>query len=730
MKTATKYILASSLLAILTITLFGLYSLSQYHESEVKSEHARLETCIRTFWQLLGYKGTDFRIADGKLLAGNYTVNGNFELPDKVQEIFGGVATIFMGDERVSTNVLNGEGERALGTRLVGPAYDSIFNQGKPYRGDAAILGVTYLTAYDPIRDSRGKIIGVLFVGVKESDFLSRLHVMKTNMTLTLFALVTVFILLMLLLGRAVKRVEKANENQIRFQRTLIDTIPTPVFFKDASCRYLGCNKAFEEYVGYSRDELLGKTPHDLWSAELADSYLQQDLALLESSGMQAYEGRARSADGTLREVIFNKAAFEEGDGTVAGMVGVILDITERKNAEEATRSAYRQLLDIVEFLPDATFVVDRDKRVIAWNRAIELMTGVEKREIMGKGEYAYAIPFYNDSRPLLIDLLDQEQERLRLNYTHIKQDGQTLFTEVFVPSFRNGESRYFWATATPLFDGDGKQAGAIESIRDITEYKRAEEDKIRLESQLDYARLMETVMIRLGHDLKTPLTPLFILLPLLKNRLADPELIKKVDMCIACATSIKNLADKTRRLATLSTGATPFELEGVPLASVADQALTDCGEMITRKRIECRNSVDPGIVVRGVPDQLHELLLNLVSNAVHFSPEKGTVFVSADRHGETVVISVQDEGVGLDPTHLEHVFDEFFKADESRHDLDAPGLGLSICKRIVRNHHGRIWAESDGIGRGTTVRFTLNEQDAGCGDAVPICQKIRSFRK
>ena len=73
----------------------------------------------------------------------------------------------------------------------------------------------------------------------------------------------------------------------------------------------------------------------------------------------------------------------------------------------------------------------------------------------------------------------------------------------------------------------------------------------------------------------------------------------------------------------------------------------------------------------------------------------------------------MRDEGVGLAPAHLEHVFDEFFKADESRHDLDTPGLGLSICKRIVRNHHGRIWAESPGLGKGTTIRFTINEQSA-----------------
>ncbi len=589
MKAITKYILASSVVAVLTVTLFGLYSLDQYHDNEVRNEREKLETCIRTFWQLLAHKGTDYRIVKGELLAGNYPVNGNFELPDKIQELFGGVATIFMGDERVTTNVLNVDAKRALGTRLLGPAYDAIFNQGKSYRGNAAILGVTYLTAYDPIRDSKGKVIGALFVGVKESDFLARLHVLNVHLTLTLSSMVALFAIFMVVLGRAMRRVEEKNES-----------------------------------------------------------------------------------------------------------------------AEDATKDAYQQLLDIVDFLPDATFVVDKDKRVIAWNRAIEIMTGLEKHEVLGADDYAYAIPFYGERRPILIDLLGESQEVISHDYKCIKKEGRTLFTEAFVPSFRNGDSRCFWATASPLLDKQGNMVGAIESIRDITEYKQAEEEKIRLESQLDHARLMETVMMRLGHDLKTPLTPLFIMLPLIRKRLTDPDLLNKVDMCIKSAASINNLVDKTRRLATLSSSVKPQEQEGVSLAFLVDRAHADCVEMISQKQIDIQNNIDPAVVIHCVPAQLHELFINLISNAVHFSSEKGVITVSAELDAESVTISVRDEGVGLDPAHLDHVFDEFFKADDSRHDLDALGLGLTICRRIVQNHYGRIWAESAGTGKGTTIRFTI----------------------
>lgn len=555
------------------------------------------------------------------------------------------------------------------------------------------------------LASSLAAILTITLFGV-----LASLTELKIHLILTLSGMVIVLTIFMLLLGRAMKRAEEAYENQIKFQQTLINTMPSPVFYKDAACRYLGCNKAFEAFVGHSQAELVGKTPHEIWPMELADIYRQQDLALLENPGLQVYESAVRYSDGTLREVIFYKATFEGNNGMVAGLVGVILDITERKAAEDATKNAYQQLAEIVEFLPDATFVVDKEKRVIAWNRAIEIMTGLEKHEVLGQGDYAYAIPFYGKRRPILIDLLGEEQNVINQNYKWIKKEGRTLFTEALVPSFRNGDCRYFWATATPLFDKQGNQVGAIESIRDITEYRRAEQEKSRLEAQLQQARMMESLLVRLGHDLKTPLTPLFILLPMIRERVADSSLEKMLDICLKNTISIKELTDKAKVLVKLTFDIMPNELEHIQLSSAVDECLAACADLLASKAFDCRKEIDPAIVVQVVPAQLQELLANLISNAVRYSPENGVIRITASQCAENVTVSVIDDGIGLAPDHLEQIFDEFFKVDESRHDLDAAGLGLSICKRIIQKHHGRIWAESPGLGHGTSIYFTLNQ--------------------
>ncbi len=704
MKTITTYILTSTLAAMLIIALFGHFSFNEYQAYEVRQEHEKLEAGIRTFRELLDNKGADFRIANGRLLAGSYPVNGNFELPDKIQSMFGGVATIFMGDERVATNVLNPAGQRAVGTRLKGPAYDAIFKQGKPYRGLATILDVPYLTAYDPIRDRQGRVIGALFVGVKESEFLGRLQVLKLHLILTLAGMAAVFMSLMVLLGRAIHRVEAANENRIRFQHTLINTIPNPVFYKDADCRYLGCNTAFEAYVGFSAEVLIGKTPHELWPAELADRYRQQDLALLEHPGIQTYEATVRYADGSLRDVIFNKATFEGQDGLVAGLVGVILDITERKRAEEALAFQNILLSAQQEASIDGLLVVDESARILSYNRRfVEIMA--IPADLLEAGE----------DEPVLRHVTGRmaDPQMFVEKVQHLYEHRQEICRDELVMRDGTTLDRY----TVPLLDPDGRYCGRLWSFRDITGHRQAEQEKFRLEAQIHQARMMENVVVRLGHDLKTPLTPLFVMLSLLKKRLTEPELIKMVDMCVKNATSLNNLADKARTLAALSARIKPDERETVPIAPIVELACADCADMIRHKQIECRNRVAPALVAPLAKDQVRMLLVNLISNAVRYSRDNGAIVISAVQVNDTVEIAVRDEGAGLDPAHLGHIFDEFFKADESRHDIDAQGLGLSICKRIVQNHQGRIWAESPGLGQGTTIRFTINEQGdaAGC---------------
>ncbi len=133
----------------------------------------RVETNLRVAWEVLGSKGKDFSIADGKLLRNGQVLNGDTAIVDKVKSLVGGTCTIFMNDTRITTNVMKPDGTRAVGTQLArNAAYAAIFDRKTSFRGETKILEEPYMTAYDPILDASGQVIGILYVGLKKVDFL------------------------------------------------------------------------------------------------------------------------------------------------------------------------------------------------------------------------------------------------------------------------------------------------------------------------------------------------------------------------------------------------------------------------------------------------------------------------------------------------------------------------------------------------------------------------------
>jgi PAS domain S-box-containing protein len=167
------------------------------------------------------------------------------------------------------------------------------------------------------------------------------------------------------------------------------------------------------------------------------------------------------------------KGRDEENGASVCRIA--MSDITPLRQAEEALRTSRRQLADIIEFLPDATIAIDKDKRVIIWNRAIEKMTGIPAQEMIGKSGYAYTVPFHGEARPLLVDFALTDWKAIEALYPAVIRAGDSVMGEVFCKSLYDGMGAWVFIKATPLHDSFGNVNGAIEIIRDITEQKQAD---------------------------------------------------------------------------------------------------------------------------------------------------------------------------------------------------------------------------------------------------------------
>lgn len=240
--------------------------------------------------------------------------------------------------------------------------------------------------------------------------------------------------------------------------RTLLDTIPTPIFYKDVSGRYLGCNRAFETYIGRVRDELIGRTVFDVAPRELAECYQAKDGELLANPGVQVYQAKVRYADGSDHDVIFHKATFRDGNGAVAGLVGAILDVTDRVRAEQQLRENERKYRSIFESLLDIFYRVSLDGTIEIVSLSVKALAGYEPGELIGRN---------------VMDLYAEPAERLEL----VAKIGaaRVINDHEIKRRCRDGTVRQVSLSSGVVFDADGNPCGIEGIIRDIGERKRME---------------------------------------------------------------------------------------------------------------------------------------------------------------------------------------------------------------------------------------------------------------
>ena len=374
--------------------------------------------------------------------------------------------------------------------------------------------------------------------------------------------------------------------------------------------------------------------------------------------------------------------------------------VTGLRKVEQAHRASSRMLADIIDFLPDATFVVDLEGRVVAWNQAIEKISGVSKEEMVGQGDHAFSVPFYGIRRSMLLDLLTLDDADIKKRYDYVTQKGDTFYAEAFCNALNEGKGAYVWATATSIFDDQGNRAGAIESIRDITERKKIEDELRRSNIELQQFAYVAS------HDLQEPLRMVINYLSLLKLRYKDrldPKAEEYINFAVEGGTRMRELIDDLLEYSRIDTMGKDFA--PVNMNDVVSKTLSLLKVPIGESEAE--------IVVDDLPDitadesQMMQVMQNLIGNAIKFrGPERPKIRISAKRGEREWTFAVEDNGIGLNMKYADRIF-QVFQRLHSKEEYPGTGIGLAIAKKIVERHGGRIWVVSEE-GKGATFLFTL----------------------
>ena len=402
-------------------------------------------------------------------------------------------------------------------------------------------------------------------------------------------------------------------------------------------------------------------------------------------------------------------------DGVYRGRIWYFRDITDSKRAEMELRLARQKLSDIIEFLPDSTFVIDENKKVIAWNKAMEEMTGICKNDVLGKGDRVYSMPFYGDTRPILIDLVLEPDVVIAEHYPFLERRGNSIFAEAFTPRINQGKGIYCWGVATKLFDNNGKLIGAIESIRDVTARKQVEEMLRESKEKAEAADLAKSEFLaNMSHEIRTPMNAVLGFTEVLKSTEISSQQMMYLDSISASGEQLLGVINDILDISKIESGHLTLESIDFNLGYLIEDVIKMMRGRMRGKSIQFLYNMplDIPVDLEGDPTKIRQVLVNLLGNAIKFT-QVGSVLLDIGMEKETadhVVLRccVHDTGIGIPPEKLGVIFEKFVQADMSTtRQFGGTGLGLAITKSIVQAMGGRIWVESDP-GKGSRFYFTL----------------------
>jgi PAS domain S-box-containing protein len=368
---------------------------------------------------------------------------------------------------------------------------------------------------------------------------------------------------------------------------------------------------------------------------------------------------------------------------------------------------AYRLLVQEVKDY--AIFMLDISGRIVTWNAGAQRLKGYTADEIIGKH---FSI-FYDKEN--LANKKPQHELEKATTEGRVEDEGWRL---------RKDGTR-FWANVviTALHDEKGNLKGFSKITRDMTEHRNAEEalrkQAVLLEqrvaertAELEKAnRSKDEFITTLSHELRTPLTSITGWVQMLEaGELTQTQQRKAFEVIDRNLTAQAQLIDDLLNVSRIVTGKMTLELQPLYPAPIIEEAMDSIRPTVKAKNLKLTQDLDAGLGPMQIdPARFHQIVWNLLTNAVKFTPKKGHIHVSLKRINSNALLQISDSGEGIDPEFIPFIFERFRQADASRsRKYGGLGVGLSIAKSLVEQHGGAIYAESAGVGKGSTFNVTL----------------------
>jgi len=419
--------------------------------------------------------------------------------------------------------------------------------------------------------------------------------------------------------------------------------------------------------------------------------------------------------DGVERPIDDSAAPLKAPDGTVTGAVLIFRDIAERRELERQNAerlASARFLAAIIESSDDAIVSKALDGKIQSWNAGAERLFGYSAKEAIGSPITLIVPPEREDEEDEIISTLRQEERVESFETVRVRKDGELIHVSL---------------TMSPIRDEEGRVVGASKIARDITERKLVEQRIDNLLAQLKEAdRRKDVFLATLAHEIRNPLAPIRTGLEVMKLAGHDPAIFEQVRGTMERqAQQLVVLVDDLLDVSRITQGKFQLKKARVNLADVITSVIEATRTLIEEAGHELVLNIPAApIYLEADPHRLAQVISNLLINAVKFTPDKGRIWLTAERRGSEVRISVKDNGVGIAPAFRDSIFEMFVQVDGlAAHSQVGLGIGLTLVKALVEMHEGTVEVHSDGPHQGSEFSIRLPVLDSPVAEEASIPQ-------
>jgi PAS domain S-box-containing protein len=498
---------------------------------------------------------------------------------------------------------------------------------------------------------------------------------------------------------------QRLRDSERTLRQLVTSVVDYAIYSMDPSGLITTWNIGAQRIKGYSAQEVIGNNFSMFYLPEDRQRGAPQ-AALVRAAELGHFESegwRVRK-DGTRLWASVTISPIRGEGGELLGFSKVTRDLTERRKALEDLREREESLRLLVEGVKDhAMFLMDARGRIRTWNSGAQEVFGISAQEALGRD----------------VSILDVEDAAEGSSMSELTA------AEVGFHRFegwkRRGDGARFWAeiTITHLKDAEGVSRGYVEIVRDLTERQRVQ--TLELEG-----RRVADFIAMLSHELRNPLGPVRNAASILQRLAQRQEAVWCVEVIQRQVALMSRLVDDLLDVSRITRGKLRLELVPLDLGHLLSTAIESMKPNLEARRHSLTAQLDAEpVFVNGDATRLTQVVLNLLNNAAKYTPSGGQITVRLERHDSTAVVQVQDNGIGMASTLVDHVFDPFVQGarglDRSEGGL---GIGLTLVRSIVQLHRGSVVAASPGAGQGST--FTMRLPLLGTAIEPSSAPKIR----